>query len=123
MCICADMPNNISVNVTFLYVRIAITRTKVQDQVNNTVNAQKLQDMFYPLLNKYTGKAQCVENSVEYHNLQYLKMSDSAHIWIPSWWYKKLKQFLNKKGKNDKIAFPSDCCKSCLKKFEVEGIR
>ncbi len=50
----------------------------------NTTNAQKLHNMFNPLLNEQTGEARCVGNQVEYHKLQYLKMSDSAHIWIPS---------------------------------------
>ncbi len=41
--------------------------------------------MFNPLLNEQTGEAQCVGNRLEYHKLQYLKMSDSSHIWIPLW--------------------------------------
>ncbi len=56
---------------------------------NNNVKAQRLQDMFSPLLNKHTGEARCVENPLEYHKLQYLNMTDSAHIWIPSWQNKK----------------------------------
>ncbi len=53
--------------------------------------------MFYPLLNKQTGEAQCVENQVEYHKLQYLKMSDSAHILILSWQNKKWREMQNQK--------------------------
>ncbi len=72
--------------------------------------------MFYPSLNKHTGEAQCVENPVEYHKLQYLNMSDSAHIWTPSWQSKKQKELQNKKkGVNKEIYFPSDYCKSCKK--------
>ena len=48
--------------------------------------------MFNPLLNEQTGETQCVDNQVEYHKLQYLKMSDSAHIWIPLWHNKKWAQ-------------------------------
>ncbi len=44
------------------------------------MNEQRLQDMFYPLFNKHIGEARCVENPLEYHKLQYLNMSDSAHI-------------------------------------------
>ncbi len=51
--------------------------------------------MFNPLLNERTGEAQCVGNRIEYHKLQYLKMSDSAHIWIPSWQNKKQKELQN----------------------------
>ncbi len=71
----------------------------------NTDNAPMLQDMFYPLLNKWTGEALCVGNQVEYHKLQCLKMSDSAHILISSWQNKKRKELQNKKGKSDKITF------------------
>ncbi len=39
-------------------------------QQDDSVNAQRLQDMFYPLMNKHTGEARCVENPVEYHKLQ-----------------------------------------------------
>ncbi len=49
---------------------------------HNTANAQRLQDMFYPKLSKQTSEAWCVGNQIEYHKLQYLKMSDSAHSWI-----------------------------------------
>ena len=80
--------------------------------------------MFYPSLNEHTGEARCVENQVEYHKLQYLKMSDSAHIWIPSWRNKKQRELeKQKKGKKDKITFPSECCANCYKKFEVEGLK
>ncbi len=51
---------------------------------NNTTNAQKLHNMFNPLLNEQNGEVQYVGNQVECHKLQYLKMSDSAHIWISS---------------------------------------
>ncbi len=54
-------------------------------------DTQKLNDMFTPLLHENTGEMQCVKNPLEYHKLQYLKISDSAHIWIPSWWNKKQK--------------------------------
>lgn len=80
--------------------------------------------MFNPLINEHTGEARCVENPIEYHKLQYLNMSDSAHIWIPSWRSKKRKELQNqKKGAREEIYFPSDCCKSCKKKFEVQGVR
>ncbi len=80
---------------------------------NNNVNAQRLKDMFYQLLNKLTGEARCVENPLEYHKLQYLNMSDSAHIWIPSWQSKKWKELQNqKKGIKKEIMFSSDCYKS-----------
>ncbi len=79
------MQNGFSVNVTLLYVMSAIRKNNTRSRQHNTANAQRLQDMFYPLLNKQTGEAWCVGNEVEYHKLQYLKMSDSAHIWIPSW--------------------------------------
>ncbi len=49
------------------------------------MTAQKEQDVFTPLLNENTGEAQSVESPLEYHKLQYHKMSDSTHIWIPSW--------------------------------------
>ncbi len=91
---------------------------------HNTTNAQKLQDMFNPLLNEQTGEARCVGNRVEYHKLQYLKMSDSAHIWIPSWRNKKREELKKqKKGKKDEIIFPSEWCENCHKKFEVEGFK
>ncbi len=45
--------------------------------------------MFNPLLNEQTDEAQYVGNQVEYHKLQYLKVSDSAHIWNPLWRNKK----------------------------------
>ncbi len=32
------------------------------------------------ILNEQTGEAWCVGNCIEYHKLQYIKMSDSAHI-------------------------------------------
>ncbi len=47
---------------------------------NNKANVQKQHNMFNPSLNEHTGEAQCIENPLEYHKLQYLKMSDSAHI-------------------------------------------
>ncbi len=91
---------------------------------HNTANAHKLQDMFNPLLNEHTGEARCVGNQVEYHKLQYLKMSDSAHIWVPSWRNKKLRELeKQKKGKNDEITFPSECCENCHKKFQVDGLK
>ncbi len=52
------------------------TRSRQHD----TANAQKLHNMFNPLLNEQTGEAQCVGNQVEDHKLQYLKMSDSDLI-------------------------------------------
>ncbi len=91
---------------------------------NHNANAHKLDDMFNPLFNEHTGEARCVENPIEYHKLQYLNMSDSAHIWIPSWRSKKRIELQNqKKGAREEIYFPSDCCKSCKKKFEVQGVR
>ncbi len=91
---------------------------------HNTTNAQKLHDMFNPLLNEQTGEARCVGNRVEYHKLQYLKMSDSAHIWIPSWRNKKRAELQKQnKRKNDEITIPSECCKSCVKKFEVDSFK
>ncbi len=88
------------------------------------MNAQKLHDMFNPPLNEQTGEGRCVENPVEYHKLQYLKMSDSAHAWIPSWRVKKRTELtMQQSGNNEVITFPSDGCHLCLKKFEVEGIK
>ncbi len=63
----------------------------------NTAHVQKPQVLFYWLLNEQTSEAQCVGNWVEYHKLQYLKISDSAHIWIPSWQNKKQKELQNEK--------------------------
>ncbi len=92
---------------------------------HNTANTQNLNNnMFNPLLNEQTGEVRCVGNRVEYHKLQYLKMSDSAHIWIPSrqiFFGQNCKR--KKKRKNYKIIFPSECCKICYKKFEVESFR
>ncbi len=62
-------------------------KTRLQHSTN--INTQKQHDMFNPTLNEHTGEAQCVENPVEYHKIQYLNMSDFAHIWIPSWRRKK----------------------------------
>jgi len=91
---------------------------------HNTTNAQKLHDMFNPLLNEQTGEARCVGNRVEYHKLQFLKMSNSAHIWIPSWRKKKREELKKqKKSKKNEIIFPSEWCKNCHKKFEVEGFK
>ncbi len=91
---------------------------------HNTANAQKLNDMFNPLLNEHTGEVRCVGNQVEYHKLQYLKMSDSAHIWVPSWRNKNQRELeKQKKGKNDEITFPSECCENCHKKFQVDGLK
>lgn len=91
---------------------------------SNSVNAQKLHDMFNPPLNEQTGEGRCVENPVEYHKLQYLKMSDSAHAWIPSWRVKKRTELTKQQsGNNEVITFPSDGCHLCLKKFEVEGVK
>ncbi len=59
--------------------------TSKKSKENNNSNAQKQQDMFTPLINEHTGEAWCVENPLEYHTLQYLKMLDFAHIWTPSW--------------------------------------
>ncbi len=61
------------------------------------MNAQRLDDMFYPSLNEQTGEVRCVQNPLEYHKLQYLKMSDSAHFWIPLWQSKKWKELQNQK--------------------------
>ncbi len=91
-------------------------------QHSNSVNAQKLHDMFNPPLDEQTGEGHCVENPVEYHKLQYLKMSDSAHIWIPSWHTKNNKLTKQQKEKNKVATFPRDCCHICLKKFEVERV-
>ncbi len=73
---------------------------------NNTANAQRLHDMINPLLNRRTDEAQCVENCIEYHKLQHLEISDSAHIWIPSWRNKKQKQLQNKKRSRWRNYFP-----------------
>ncbi len=95
---------------------------KSRSQHNNNVNAQTQHSMFSPLLNEHTGKVQCVENDIEYHKLQYLKMSDSTHIWIPSWQNKNQKEIQNpNKGKSKEICFSSDCCKS-FKKSEVQEV-
>ena len=88
------------------------------------INEQKLYDMFYPLLNEHTGEARCVEDPEEYHKIQYLNMSDSAHIWIPSWRGKKRNELQKQTPrKTESITFPSDFCKKCSKKFEVKGVR
>ncbi len=51
-------------------------------------------------------------------------MSDSAPIWIPLRQNKKWKELQNqRKGVQEEIDFPSDCCKNCHKKFEVQGAR
>ncbi len=55
-----------------------------RSRCNNNTNPQKLNDMFNTSLNKHTGEVQCVENLLECHKFQYLKMYDSAHIRIPS---------------------------------------
>ncbi len=86
-CMCVDMLKGISVHVTMWFVRIVITRTIKQD--HGKVQAPMHNVMLIPLLNKHTGEAQCVDDPVEYHKMQYLKMSDSTHIWIPSWRKKK----------------------------------
>ncbi len=75
-------------------------------------------------MNELTGEARCVGNQVEYHKLQYLKMSDSAHIWIPSWHNKKQAELQKQTNhRNDEITSPSECCESCFKKFEVDGFK
>ncbi len=53
-------------------------------------------------------EVQCVGNQVEYHNLQYLKVPDSAHIWIPSWQHKKTK-----------LLFPVNAAKVASKKLKL----
>ncbi len=53
----------------------------------------------------------CVRNQIEYHKLQYLRMSDSAHIWIPSWQNKKQKELKNKKFKMTKLYVPVNVAK------------
>ncbi len=58
--------------------------------------------MFPPLFKEHTGEIQCVENSLEYHELQHLNMSDSAHIWIPSWQSKKRKNCRTRKKESKK---------------------
>ncbi len=79
---------------------------------NNTANAQKLHNMFNPLLNEQTVQARCVGNQVEYHKLQYLKMSDSAYIWIPSWRNKKRAELQKqKKVKLTKLLSPVNAAK------------
>ncbi len=96
----------------------------MKSQCSNSVNAQKLHDMYKPPLNEQTREGWCVENPVEYHKLQYLKMSDSVHIWIPSWCTRKQNELKKqKKEKNEVTTFPTDCCHICLKKFEVEGVK
>ena len=80
--------------------------------------------MFNPLYNEHTSEARCEENPVEYHKIQYLKMSDSAHLWTPSWREKRKIEMQKKTaGKDESITFPSDFCKKCSKKFEVQGVR
>ncbi len=51
----------------------------------NTVIAQRLQNMFNQLLKEHTFEVQCVVNPLVYHKLEYLNMSNFAHIWISSW--------------------------------------
>ncbi len=46
--------------------------TSKKSRQNNNVNAQRLNDMFYPSLSKHTGEVCCVENPLECHKLQYL---------------------------------------------------
>ncbi len=76
--------------------------------------------MFNPLLNEQTGEARCVGNRVEYHKLQYLKMSDSAHIWIPSWRSKKRAELQKqKKGKLTKLLSPVNAAKVVLKNVKL----
>ncbi len=36
---------------------------------STSINAQKLHDMFIPLLNEHTEEAKCVDNPVEYHKM------------------------------------------------------
>ena len=80
--------------------------------------------MFTPMLNKHTREERCVEKPVEYYKIQYLKMSDSSHIWTPSWREKKKIEMQKKTtGKGESITFPSKFCKKCSKKFEVQGGR
>ncbi len=97
-------------------------KTRLKHSTN--INTQKLHDMFYPLFNEHTGETWCVENPVEYHKIQYLKKSDSAYIWIPSWRGKKRNELQKQTtGKYESITFPSDFCKKCSMKFEVQGVR
>ncbi len=70
---------------------------------SNSINAQKLNDMINPFFNEHTGEAWCVDNPVEYHKVQYLNMSDSAHIWIPSWRRKKRSQCRRKQVGSMKV--------------------
>ncbi len=79
--------------------------------------------MFSPLINQHTGEVLCVKNQLEYHKLQYLNMSDSAHIWIPLWQSKKWKELQNqKKESKKKFIFLVNVAKA-VKKFEVQGMQ
>ncbi len=71
--------------------------------------------MFNPLLNKQTGEVQCVGNRVEYYKLQYLKMSDSAQIWIPSWQNENKKNCKIKKVKMTKLLSSANAAKDVSK--------
>ncbi len=76
--------------------------------------------MFNPLLNEQTVQARCVGNQVEYHKLQYLNMSDSAHIWIPSWQNKKWTELQKKKNlKMTKLLFPVNAAKVVSKNLKL----
>ncbi len=79
--------------------------------------------MFNPLINKRTGEAQCVGYCIEYHKLQYLKMSDSVHIWIPSWQNKKQKELQNQnKVKVTKLLSPVNAAKVVSKKLKLREL-
>ncbi len=70
--------------------------------------------MIDPLLNDQTGKVQCICNLFCITNWSILKclilLIFGFHHGIAK----------AQKHKNDEITFPSECCKNCLKKFEID---
>ncbi len=79
--------------------------------------------MFTPLFNGHTNEARCVESPLENHKLQFLTVSDSAHIWIPSWQSKKWKELQNQKKESKKEFIFLVTVAKVAKKFEVQGVR
>ncbi len=79
--------------------------------------------MFTPLFNGHTNEARCVESPLEYHKLQFLNVSNSAHIWIPSWQTKIWKELQNQTRSKRSYPFFLMIVAKVVKKFEVQGVR
>ncbi len=80
-CTCVDLLNSIGVHLRLLMCENYYNKiNKTKSQCDNSMNAQMQHGMFYPLLNKHSGEACCIENLAEYHKLLYLELPYPANV-------------------------------------------